>query len=116
MTWNMLVLGHHLAPLRWLPEQRCRPALACCTCLHHYCFLACRSASIATVPVRVARGAVRRSRRAHFEELSLRSPAVTRFVLLLRLLLVDVVRRRAGLDPLCHYRHHRSLAAAKAMR
>src|SRR5205807_7115317 len=64
-----------------------------------------------------SRGAlVRRSRRAHFEELSLRSPAVIRLVLLVRLLLVDVVLRRAGVDPLCHCRHHPDLAAAETMR
>src|SRR6266550_5004245 len=64
-----------------------------------------------------SRGAlVRRSRRAHFEELSLRSSAVICLVLLLRLLLVDVTRRLAGVDPLCHCRHHRGLAAAEAMR
>src|SRR6266851_921378 len=84
MTWNKLVLGHRLAPLRWLPEQRCRPSLALVHLpyfiphIAQLFFLACRSASIATVPVRVARALVRRSRRAHLEELSPRlSSAVT---------------------------------------
>src|ERR1700674_2898805 len=94
-----------------------RTTLPSCTCLQPF------AASWHVAPRALqpflsgSRGAlVRRSRRAHFEELSLRSSAVIRFVLLLRLLLVDVARRRAGVDPLCHCRHHRDFAAVEAMR
>src|SRR5450631_982201 len=73
-----------------------RTTLPSCTCLLHCTlhFLACRSASIATVPVRVARALVRRSRRAHLEELSHRF--VCRYPLPLCLLLVDLTGRVAA--------------------
>src|ERR1700682_2837407 len=106
MTWDMLVLGHQLAPLRWLPEQRCRPALALLH-LPHFAphtslLLACRSASIATVPVRVARG-VGSTHEAGSLLTSSRSFTSCRYSLL-RLLLVDVGRRCAGVDSLCDCR------------
>src|SRR6266436_3173104 len=107
MTWDMLVLGHRLAPLRWLPEQRCRPAPALLHLPHFtlLCFLACRSASIATVPVRVARGVGSTLGAGSFLTSS-RTLTSCRYSLL-RLLLVDGGRRCAGVDSLCDCRSRR---------
>src|SRR6266403_5915839 len=110
MTWNMLVLGHRLAPLRWLPEQRCRPApaalhLLVCTCLGSYCTLhtflpgmSLREHCNRSCPGRAGRwfdargGLILRSSR-HACRLPLSSVLLYP---LLRLLLVDITRRLAG--------------------